>query len=95
MDFMHFECGVSDRGRPLTREQLLCTETLKDMIPQGAGNEKTESGQLQKAERTDLKEALFYQHHVKKLGKEMGGGFAYRCNPYSAAQLRKNSRNFL
>lgn len=49
-----------------TGGQLLCTETLKDVILQRGGNQKTQSGELQKAERIDLKEALFCQHHVKQ-----------------------------
>lgn len=31
---------VSDRGRRLTRGQLLCPEILRDVIPQGCGKQK-------------------------------------------------------
>ena len=67
MDFMHSGCAVSDRGRHLDRRTASLHRNPKGcVILQRGGNQKTQSGELQKAERIDLKEALFCQHHVKQ-----------------------------
>lgn len=55
VDFMHSGCAVSDRGRHLDRRTASLHRNPKDVILQRGGNQKTPSGELQKAERIDLK----------------------------------------